>query len=127
MHLLIADIVLVVHFGLALFITAGLASVWLGRALGWAWIRNPCFRLAHIGAIGIVALEGLLGITCPLTLLEDALRGSASDTSFIGRWIGPLLYYDLPEWVFASAYVGMAIATAQTWRIVPPQRAQPQA
>ncbi len=127
MRLLLADIVLVVHFGLALFITAGLANIWLGRALGWAWIRNLRFRLAHIAAISIVALEGLLGITCPLTLWEDALRGSASDTSFVGRWIGRLLYYDLPEWVFAWAYVCMAIATALTWRFVPPRRAHPQA
>ncbi len=127
MRLLLADIVLVVHFGLALFITAGLASIWLGRALGWAWIRNPRFRFAHIGAISIVAVEGLLGITCPLTLWEDALRGSASDKSFVARWIGRLLYYDLPEWVFASAYVGMVIATALTWRIVPPRRPQPKA
>jgi len=127
MRLLLADIVLVVHFCLALFITMGLANIWLGRALGWAWIRNARFRLAHIGAISIVALEGLLGITCPLTLWEDALRGSASDTSFVARWIGRLLYYDLPEWVFASAYVGMAIATALTWRFIPPRRARPQA
>ena len=121
MRLLLADIVLVVHFGLAIFIVVGLASIWLGAARQWRWVRNLRFRITHIAAICVVALEGVLGVTCPLTLWEDWLRQSGGEPSFIARWVQRLLYYDLPEWVFAAAYLGMAAVTVLTWLYVRPQ------
>ena len=121
MRLLLADIVLVVHFGLAMFIVVGLAAIWLGAARQWRWVRNFRFRITHIAAICVVALEGVLGVTCPLTLWEDWLRQSGAEPSFIARWVQRLLYYDLPEWVFAAAYLGMAAVTALTWLYVRPQ------
>ena len=41
---MIADVVLLVHFAIVVFIVGGLAAVWIGAALGWAWIRNPWLR-----------------------------------------------------------------------------------
>lgn len=70
----LADIVLVVHALLVLFIVGGLAAIWTGAALGWRWVRARTFRLAHLLAIGIVAALAALGIDCPLTVLEDRLR-----------------------------------------------------
>ncbi|RPI45306.1 MAG: DUF2784 domain-containing protein [Betaproteobacteria bacterium] len=122
MRVLLADIVLVLHFGLALFIVLGLAAIWLGAFRNWRWVRNVRFRIAHIAAITVVALEGALGIACPLTLWEDRLRQSAGEPSFVARWVQRLLYYDLPEWVFAVAYIAMAVATAITWVYVRPGR-----
>ena len=122
MRSLLADIVLVLHFALAMFIVVGLAAIWLGGLLPWRWIRDFRFRIAHIATISFVALEGVLGITCPLTAWEDRLRQSAVGASFVARWLQRLLYYDLPEWVFAVVYVGMAIVTAVTWIYGPPQR-----
>jgi hypothetical protein len=60
MAAMIADVLLAVHFLIAAFIVAGLPAVWLGAALGWRWVRNPWFRYAHLGAIVLVAAEGLL-------------------------------------------------------------------
>jgi len=116
-----ADALLVLHFAIVLFIVGGLVLVWLGAALGWRWVRNPWFRYAHLGAIAFVALEALVGMNCPLTEWEDALRGGARAESFVGRWVYRLLYYQAPEWVFASAYVGWALATLLTLRWVPPR------
>jgi hypothetical protein len=119
---MIADLLLVVHFAIVLFIVGGLAAVWLGAALGWRWVRNPGFRYLHLAAIGYVALEALLGMACPLTVWEDVLRGGARPDSFVGRWVRRLLYYDAPEWVFTAAYVAWALATLATLRLVPPRR-----
>ncbi len=120
MAAMIADVLLAVHFLIAAFIVAGLPAVWLGAALGWRWVRNPWFRYAHLGAIVLVAAEGLLGVACPLTVWEDLLRGGVRPESFIGRWIYHLLYYQAPEWVFTAAYAAWALATLLTLRLVPP-------
>lgn len=119
---MIADLVVVVHFAIVLFIVGGLIAVWLGAALGWRWVRNRWFRYLHLAAIGYVALEALLGVACPLTVWEDLLRGGARPDSFVGRWVRRLLYYDAPEWVFTTAYVAWALATLATLRLVPPRR-----
>lgn len=119
---MLADVLLVVHFLVVVFIVGGLVAVWLGAALGWRWVRNPWFRYLHVAAIGFVAAEALLGIACPLTVWEDMLRGGGRPESFVGRWVQRLLYYRAPEWVFTAAYVAWALATLATLRAVPPRR-----
>jgi len=119
---MLADSLLAFHFFVAAFIAGGLPLVWLGAALDWAWVRNPSFRYAHLGAIAFVAAEALLGIACPLTVWEDVLRGGARPESFVGRWVQQLLFYRAPEWVFTSIYVAWAAAALVTLKIVPPRR-----
>jgi len=116
-----ADALLVLHFAIVGFIVGGLLLTWAGVSLGWAWVRNPWFRYAHLGAIGFVALEAVIGMMCPLTLWEDALRGGARPDSFIGCWVQRLLYYRAPEWVFTALYIAWAAATLATLRLVPPR------
>jgi len=118
----IADAILVLHFLIAAFIAGGLPAIWAGKWLGWAWVRNPWFRYAHLAAIGFVAAEGLLGIACPLTVWEDMLRGGVRAESFVGRWVQQLLFYRAPEWVFTSIYAAWTVATLLTLKLVPPRR-----
>jgi hypothetical protein len=118
----LADALLVVHFGIAVFIVAGLIVVWIGAALRWPFVRSPGFRYFHLAAILFVALEALLGVACPLTVWEDMLRGTLRPESFVGRWVHSLLYYRAPEWVFTAAYVAWAAATLVTLALVPPRR-----
>jgi hypothetical protein len=116
-----ADALLVLHFAIVVFIVGGLLLTWAGAALGWGWVRSPWFRYLHLGAIAFVALEALIGMVCPLTEWEDALRGGARADSFVGRWVQRLLYYRAPEWVFTTLYVAWAAATLLTLRLVPPR------
>lgn len=122
MQPLAADALLVLHFAIAAFVIAGLILVWVGAAAGWAWVRNPWFRYAHLGAIVFVAAEALLGYACPLTIWEDLLRGGVRPESFIGRWVYRLLYYRAPEWVFTTAYAAWAAATVITLVFLPPRK-----
>lgn len=117
-----ADGLLGFHFLVAAFIVATLPLVWLGAALRWRWVRDPCLRYAHLAAILFVTVEALAGIACPLTIWEDFLRGGARAESFVGRWLHAWLYYDVPEWIFACTYVAWAAATLLTLRAVPPRR-----
>lgn len=126
MGALLADLVLFVHFAFVLFVVGGFAAIWLGAAFGWGWVRNRAFRYAHLAAIVLVAAESLAGIACPLTVWENLLRGGSADgASFVARWVGRLLYYDLPEWAFATAYVVFASAVAVTLWLVPPGGERP--
>jgi hypothetical protein len=117
----LADVILVLHALFVLFVVAGFALI-LAGARRWTWVRNRAFRLAHLAAIVFVAMESLLGIACPLTRWEDFLRATSPGArSFISRWLGRLLYYDFPEWVFALVYCAFALAVAWAWRTVPPR------
>jgi hypothetical protein len=122
MQSLIADLILVLHFAFVLFIVGGLAVIWTGAGLGWRWVRNLWFRVAHLAAILFVAGEALAGVWCPLTVWEDALRGIRPETSFIARWIHRILFYSFPEWVFTISYLAFALIVATTWWLVRPER-----
>ena len=118
----LADFILVVHFAFVLFVVGGFAGIWIGAAAGWGWVRNFRFRVLHVAAIGVVAAEALLGMVCPLTEWEDALRGTQSDSSFVARWLHRALFYSFPEWIFTAAYVGFALMVVATFWLVPPYR-----
>jgi hypothetical protein len=118
----LADAILVVHAAFVLFVVAGLAATWLGLACGWRYARNPWFRGLHLAAIAFVVVESVLGIVCPLTAWEDALRGERADTGFIERWIHAWLFWRAPAWVFTAAYVAFGALVAATWWRWPPRR-----
>jgi hypothetical protein len=85
-------------------------------------VRNFRFRVAHLAASLFVMAESLFGMACPLTEWEDFLRKAGSGgASFMQRWIGRLIFYDLPEWVFTLAYVLFSLAVLATFRLVRPQ------
>ena len=119
---MLADAVVVVHLLIVLFVIAGVPLVYLGCALRWEWVRSWRWRVLHVAAIVFIAAESLLGIACPLTVLEDELRGRRSAGGFIERWVDRVLFYDAPAWVFTAAYVAFAALALATWVVVPPAR-----
>lgn len=119
-----ADAVLVLHVAFIAFVVLGLLCILVGGALGWRWVRNPWFRLLHLLGIGVVVLQSWLGVLCPLTILEMALRGKAGQATyaggFIAHWLGELLYFNAPMWVFAVAYTAFGLlVVAAHWRVRP--------
>ena len=117
-----ADVILLVHFIFVFFVVGGLAAIWLGAALSWRWVRGMRFRVAHLAAICCVAAEALFGVMCPLTVWEDELRGRTSDLGFIARLIRGVMFYELPPWIFTTAYVLFAVVVALMFWFVPPAR-----
>lgn len=120
---MLADVIVVVHLLIVLFVVTGVPLVYLGAARHWAWIRSRRLRALHLIAIAVIAAESLLGIDCPLTVWEDRLRGEQLSTGFIERWIDRILFYDAPTWVFTAAYIAFAALVVVTWVAVPPTRA----
>ena len=126
---LLADLALTLHAAYVLFVVGGQIYILAGWARGWMTARNFVFRLLHLVAIGIVVLESWLGARCPLTVLENNLRRLAGDTppelNFIGYWLGRLLFYAGPAWLFTLLYTLFAALVIASWLQYPPRRHRP--
>ena len=120
---ILAEMVLAAHLVYAGFVVLGYLAVTVGAWRDWGWVRNRLFRLAHLCAIGFVAVEALAGVVCPLTLLEHRLRGMAGDPqwSFMGRLMQTVLYYQAPPWVFTLFYLALVLLAGWLWFKVPPR------
>jgi polyferredoxin len=120
----LADAVLVLHFGVVVFVVGGLAAIVTGSLLRWRWVNDRRFRLAHLACIGIVVAEAWMGWVCPLTALESRLRigtgSSAYTQSFVEHLVQRLLYYEAPSWVFTLAYTLFGLLVLAAWWYFPP-------
>ena len=117
---MIADIVLLFHFAIVIFITFGFFLIPIGYNSNWIWVKNFKLRICHCGMMLFITLETLLGITCPLTIIENNLRGIHKTTSFISYWINQIIYWDLPSQFFIILYCVFLIWTFLLWKLFPP-------
>jgi hypothetical protein len=105
----LADLILLIHFSYVLFVVLGLAVIWIGFFLHWAFVRNFWFRLAHLLAIGYVVAESFGGVICPLTVWENQLRikagGGIYQGTFMEHWVHQIMYYDANAETFTAIYV----------------------
>ena len=81
----LADVVVLVHFGFIVFVALG----------GLLALRYPRLALLHIPAAVWGASVQFGDWRCPLTHLEDALRGETRGNGFVERAVMPLVYPDL--------------------------------
>jgi len=124
LYLLAADALLFVHVLFVAFVVVGLILILAGGMLSWKWVRNRIFRLVHLAAIGIVVVQSWLGVICPLTIWEMALREKAGDAvysgTFISHWLDKVLYFNAPAWIFVVCYTVFGLLVAASWIWVRP-------
>jgi multisubunit Na+/H+ antiporter MnhB subunit len=124
-YLLAADALLLLHVLFVAFVIVGLVMILLGGAFGWRWVRQPLFRWLHLVAIAVVVGQAWLGLVCPLTSWEMALRGRAGEAvyagGFIAHWLEQLLYYRAPDWVFVLVYSLFGLLVLISWVLVRPR------
>jgi hypothetical protein len=123
---ILADLIVVFHASYVSFVVFGLLVILIGAALGWRWVRNFWFRVAHLTAIGIVVVEALFKIRCPLTVWESQLRVAGGQAGysgdFIGYWAHRLIFYRAEPWVFTMIYILFGLAVLATFILAPPRR-----
>jgi hypothetical protein len=122
-----ADAVVLVHLFYVLFAVGGELLILLGWPARWRWIRNVPFRIVHLLAVVVVAVEAVAGALCPLTGWEYRLRLLAGQSveeqiPFVARLVRRIIFYDFPAWVFTLAYVLFALLVAASLLLVPPRR-----
>jgi hypothetical protein len=125
-HAALADLLVVVHSAYVAFVVFGLVLVWIGLVRGWRWVRDPWFRILHLIAIGIVGIEAVFDVECPVTVWERDLREAAGQTpsemSFVGRMLDGLLFYEnVPGWVFNVLHISFAVLVLLTFLFAPPR------
>ncbi|HKL51189.1 MAG TPA: DUF2784 domain-containing protein [Wenzhouxiangellaceae bacterium] len=107
------------------FVIGAQLMIIVGWWRGWAWVRNPWLRVAHLVTILVVMLQAWLGRLCPLTVWERELRRAAGqafhEQSLIEHWVTRYLYLDLPWWGFVLAYTLFAALVVWTWWRLPPR------
>ena len=123
---MLADLVFLFHALVVIFNVGGLVVIYVGGPLGWAWVRHRGFRIAHLSLMGLVTVEAIFGLTCPLTWLEDRLRGVATDQSFVNRWVTAFIYWNAPPWIFAVLYALVLTALIVAWFVWPPAASKKQ-
>jgi hypothetical protein len=121
----LADMLVVIHFAYVAFVVVGLVAILLGGWRGWPWVRHFWFRLAHLVAILIVAVQAVLNVTCPLTLWERQLRlaggGQPHPETFVGRMVHSVLFFEIPQTAFTVIYCLFAAAVLATLLVVRPR------
>ncbi|MFB9867739.1 DUF2784 domain-containing protein [Vreelandella sulfidaeris] len=124
--LLLADTILVIHVLFVAFVVIGLFAIYLGYWLNWRWVYNRTFRIIHLCAIGYVVVQAWLGVVCPLTTWEMALRAEAGTAtyagSFIQHWLHRALYFTFPAWVFMVVYTLFGGLVLASWWLVRPNK-----
>ncbi len=122
----LADLIALVHLSYVLFVVLGQVLILAGWAAQWRWTRSMVFRYAHLGAIGFVVFEAWSGITCPLTLWENAFRVRAGldphELGFLATWVHRILFFDAPLWVFTLIYTLFFALVLLSLIAYPPRR-----
>ena len=122
MNSLLSDVVLVFHFIIIIFIISGFILVPIGYKMKWVWLSNLKLRSFHLGLICFVTIEATIGMTCPLTIIENLFNESKYSQSFIKFWISKIIYWDLPTLFFIILYSLCTLWTILMWKIFPPKR-----
>lgn len=128
---LAADLILILHASFIAFVIVALLLTLLGWWRNWQWVRNRWFRGLHLLCIAYVVLEAWLGVVCPLTSWESALRLRGgqepySGDGFIADWLHRLVFFDAKPWVFTLSYTCFGLLVAATFFLAPPRwRARP--
>ena len=121
----LADLTLIAHVTLVMFVVFGQFAILIGWTRNWGWTLDAVFRLTHLASIIVVMLETWFGVTCPLTDLENHWRQLAGQSgyqaSFIGTWLDRLLFYNAPDWLFTTLYTLFALVVLVTFLLYPPR------
>lgn len=113
--------VLALHLAIIAFNVAGCVLIPIGAWRRWHWVREFWWRLAHLLSLAVVALQALLGRACFLTIWQGAVSGTSHVQPLIAGWINRLIYWPMPLWVFAVAYVVVFAYVIALWIFVRPR------
>ena len=77
----IAEVIFWFHVVVIAFAVFGLVAIPVGARIGWRFVRVFWWRAMHLGLLGIVALQAVLGRACFLTIWEGQLLRRAGEAA----------------------------------------------
>jgi len=137
LYKILADLIVVIHFIWILFMLLGFAltvystlAVYILRTTteGWrVFFDRWIFRTIHLGGIVYVAFLTMLGKYCPLTILENELRGEYNPEltypgSFVIYYIERLVYPEANFLLFVIPTIIIAVFSLAMFVVRPPAK-----
>ena len=137
LYKILADLVVLIHFGWILFMLWGFVlTVWgsvcvyvlpAARDRGKKFFDRWIFRTAHLAGIIYVAILTIQGKYCPLTILENDLRGKydaelAYPGSFVIHYIEKIVYPEANFLIFVIPTIIIAVFAVLMFMIRPPAK-----
>lgn len=113
---------LALHFAIIAFNVVGCVLIPFGAWRGWRWVYGFWWRLAHLLSLVVVALQALMGRACFLTTWQGQLSGATRVQPMIAEWMDRLIYWPVPLWVFAIAYLAVFLYVIALWVRVAPRK-----
>lgn len=122
----LANLVLILHFLYVLGVVSPIPLIPIGWARDWPWVRSRRIRALHVGMMGFVLFEILVGMACPLTDLENQFLAAAGRSGyqdeFVSSWVTRIMYWQMPQWFFIALYVTIFTLIIYLWWRYPPVR-----
>ena len=137
LYKILADLVVLTHFGWILFMLWGFVLTICNSVLVYVplaakdraikFFDRWIFRTVHLAGIVYVAILTVLGKYCPLTILENDLRGQydvelAYPGSFVIHYIEKIVYPEANFLVFVIPTTIIAVFTVLMFMIRPPAK-----
>ncbi|NBR05407.1 MAG: DUF2784 domain-containing protein [Planctomycetes bacterium] len=122
----LADALVIFHLAFVAFVVLGQLAILVGIIFKKIWARAFVFRSIHLLCIGIVAIEGMLDVECPLTVWERNLRTEAgqdiSEAPFIPQLANRILFYPgIPHVYFERMHIAFGCLVLITFLVWPPR------
>jgi hypothetical protein len=112
------ELVLILHFLIILFVI-------FGFPVGLKY-NHRLFRIIHFSSLVFVAVLMVLGLPCPLTILEEYLRQApVYEGSFIASWLNRIIYlegFDARFVVYLASGFAVLVGTSFFWRPLNPEK-----
>ena len=117
---ILLNVLLVIHFSIMVFIIFMLITVPFGNILKLNFVYNRKIRFLHASLVAFILLETILGLSCPLTVIENILRQHLLTDSFMSNGLMKLIYWDLSISMFIWLYLFCFLWVIALWFIFPP-------
>ena len=137
LYKILADLVVLIHFGWILFMlwgflltVCGSVCIYVLPAAKDRWGKffdRWIFRTVHLAGIVYVAILTILGKYCPLTILENDLRGQYDAAltypgSFVIHYVERIVYPEANFLIFVIPTTIIAVFTVLMFMIKPPTK-----
>jgi cytochrome c biogenesis protein CcdA len=83
----LSRVVAFLHLLYVLFVFLGLFAIYIGYLFKLKFVHNIYFRVIHLLAMVIVAIQQYFMINCPLTILEKKLLQLAGKPTYSGAFV----------------------------------------
>ena len=137
LYKVLADLIVVIHFAWILFMLWGFFLTMCGFISAYVLRRKKdrwriffdrwVFRTIHMGGILYVAIMTLLGIACPLTIMENGLREHYNPDltyhgSFVVHYIEKIVYPEANFLFFLIPTIVIAVFSIVMFILRPPAK-----